>query len=355
MRQVPQTKVGQMLDLMRECIRTGEWDQHMPSERELADRFMVSRTTLRKAIEALERDGLVSKISSTRERRRISCNPGGNAVPSHSQVIFLTPTLRGSSAIHEHLANLREKLGPMGMLVHVHEAESLMERKRPLADLRRIASRRPHAIWVLHRMPVAVQQAVAGEKWPAVVFGSVFPGVDLPGVDLDFRSVARHAAGTCLGRGCGRMVLLIHRTMLAGDVEMVEAVTSVLASKGERAPEILRHDFNRARLLDGLDRLLPELTKKGTVLMISNQHHLLTAVTHLMHRGVQIPKDMGLLYLGNDSVAERISPLPCRYDSGQALVRRLSSAIKSWSWGQIPRSGLVVPRFLDGQTLPPVS
>jgi LacI family transcriptional regulator len=353
MHRLPQTKVGQVLELMRDCIVSGEWSEGVPPERELANRFMVSRTTLRKAIESLERDGTVSAVTSTRRGRQIAARPAPGKPAKQMQVIVMTPSLRGSSILLEQLASLRERLGAAGLQVHVHEAGNLVDRKAPGRELKRIAARRPNSIWVLHRMPRAIQQAVAKDHWPAVVFGSIFPGIDLPYIDIDFRAVARHATGVCLARGCRRITLLIHRTMLAGDVEMVDAVTEILAAKGERPPEILRHDFNRARLTDRLDRQLSALKGEGSVLMISNQHHLLTAITHLLHRGVRIPEDLGLLYLSNDVVVERMSPLPYRYDSGQALIRKLTTAVKSWAWGQIPASGLVIPRLLEGETLLP--
>jgi len=351
MNRLPQSKVGQVMELMRECIGSGEWSEGIPPERELASRFMVSRTTLRKAIESLERDGSVSTVSSTRQGRQIITRKAPGKSTKQMQVVVITPALRGSSVLLEQLASLRERLGAAGLQVHVHEAGNLVDRKSPESELKRIAVRRPHSIWVLHRMPRAVQQVVAKERWPAVVFGSVFEGIDLPYVDIDFRAVARHASGVCLTRGCRRITLLVHRTMLAGDVEMVDTVTEMMAAKGGSPPEILRHDFNRARLTDRLDRQLSVLKGEGNVLMVSNQHHLLTAMTHLLHRGVRIPEDLGLLYLSNDAVVERMSPLPFRYDSGQALIRRLTTAVKSWAWGQIPASGLVIPRLLEGETL----
>ena len=131
MNRLPQSKVGQVMDLMRECIGSGEWSEGIPPERELASRFMVSRTTLRKAIESLERDGSVSSVSSTRQGRQIITRKAPGKSTKQMQVVVITPALRGSSVLLEQLASLRERLGAAGLQVHVHEAGNLVDRKSP--------------------------------------------------------------------------------------------------------------------------------------------------------------------------------------------------------------------------------
>jgi len=52
----------QIKDCLKEEIRQGNFDGRIPSERELMDIFAVSRTTVREAIAALDREGVVEKI-----------------------------------------------------------------------------------------------------------------------------------------------------------------------------------------------------------------------------------------------------------------------------------------------------
>ncbi len=350
---VPKSKAGQLADLLRERLAAGDWGKQLPAERLLAEEYMVSRTTLRQAIAALVREGRIGAAASTRGGRRIKGGKGRAGKDGLTQVMVLTPSLAGSPVLLEQLAVLRERLGAAGMQVHVHEAGALAGQEKPGAGLRRIVARRPGAVWVLHRMPRAIQEFFAGQKLPAVVFGSVFPQIELPGVDIDFHAVGRHAAGLCLARGCRNISLLLHRTNLAGDARTAKAVTAELALKGVPPPRIMRHDFNRARLMDGLDHAIVAGHAPCDALLIANQHHLLTALPHLLRRGVRIPEDLSLIYLSNDPVTERLSPLPCRYDPGPVLVRKLSATIKALADGEMPVSHQIIPKLLDGETLRP--
>lgn len=52
----------QIRDVLKEEIATGAFQEKVPSERELMERFSVSRTTIREAISHLVNDGIVEKI-----------------------------------------------------------------------------------------------------------------------------------------------------------------------------------------------------------------------------------------------------------------------------------------------------
>ena len=117
----------------------------------------------------------------------------------------------------------------------------------------------------------------------------------------------------------------------------------------------MRYDFNRMRLMDGLDREIVARPETCDALIIASHHHLLTALPHLLRRGVRIPEDLSLVYLSNDPSVERLSPLPVRYDAGPGLVRRLVAAIQTLADGGTPKSSLLVPKLLAGESLKPES
>jgi DNA-binding LacI/PurR family transcriptional regulator len=351
MPQIPKSKSGQLADLLRERVLEGGWSGQLPAERILAEEFLVSRTTLRKAISVLVSEDIATAATTTRSGRSLKPTAKSGTGSTIPQVVVLTPSLSGSPVLSGQLAVLRETLGPVGLQVHVHEAGALVEQDSPEAGLRRIVARRPGAIWVLHRMPRSVHEVFASMKLSVVVFGSTFAEILLPSVDIDFKAVGRHAAGLCIARGCKSIALLIHRTYLAGDAMVTEAVRETLDRHGVASPLIIRHDFNRSRLMDGLDHAFVTGKAACDALLIANQHHLLTALPHLMRRGVRIPEDLSLVYLSNDPVIERLSPLPYRYDCGPALVKKLATAIKAIATGEVSGSHQIIPKMLAGETL----
>lgn len=350
---IPKSKSSQLADLLRDRLTAGTFGKKLPSERSLAEEFLVSRSTLRQALATLTKEKWIEPNISTRGGRGIKRKARNKPPQKLQQVMVLTPTLRGSPLLHEQLASLREMLGRAELHVHVQEASVLIERADPATSLRRIVNRHPQTIWILHKMPKPVQMWFANSELPVVIFGSEFPGIELPSIDIDFHAVARHATGLCLARGHRRITLLTHRTNLAGDSRSVDAVTEQLALKDAPPPRVLHHDFNRLRLMDALDREIVSRLDSCDALIIASHHHLMTALPHLLRRGVSIPGDLSLIYLSNDLSVERLSPLPFRYDAGSAHVRRLVRAVKSIASGETPGSSLIIPKLLEGETLGP--
>jgi len=346
------TKAGQLSDLLRVRLLAGEWSGVLPSERDLAEEYPASRSTLRKALAILEKEGLLKGCRSTRAGRSVWV---GSRVrrgdTTTKRVVMLTPSLSNSPLLLEHVAVLRELLGRSGVQVNVREAARLGEYKRPGAALQRIVAAHPRAVWILHKMPHAVQLAAHKLGLPALIYGSSFADTGLPSIDIDFRAVARHAAGRCLARGLRQLAVIVHRTPLAGDELIVESLTAELTRAAAPPLKILKHDFNRERLIGTLDQRIVPPRERPDALLIVNQHHLLTTLPHLLHRGLRIPADLSLVFLSNDHAAERLSPLPDRYDLGDRLLRRLAAAVLARIVGEMPASVLLLPRMVKGETL----
>ena len=352
MQQTLRSKSGQLAEMLRARILAGEWSECLPSERSLAEEYFVSRTLLRTALRALAEDGLLTNPSHTRGGRTVGSRAAAaRSVSRSGEAVLLTPSLRESPVLLEYLAILRERLGAAGVPLHVREAARLVVEDSPGRSLRRWSEAAPETVWILHKMPFQVQHAAQSLGLKAIVFGTAFPGVNLPQIDVDFKAVARHAAGRCLARGHRKLALLVHRTSLAGDADVIEGVREELARHDAPPLVILKHDFNRARLIDALDQRIVPVAGRPDVLLIVNQHHLLTAMPHLLHRRLSIPEDLSLIYLSNDPAVERLSPLPERYDLGDRLLRRLAAAAQSRLAGEIPASSRLLPRLLKGETL----
>lgn len=324
----------------------------MPAERAIAEGYLVSRTTVRQALAHLEADGLISRSTSTRSGRVIVPKRSrADTATATGRVVVLTPSLRDSPLVLEQLAILRDLLGRSGVQVTVREAARLTALKKVDTSLARLAASHPGAVWILHKMPRQVQAAAARLRLPALIFGSAFGDVDLPSIDVDFRAVARHAGGRCLARGHRHLRVIVHRTPLAGDELIVEALAVELARREAPPPLVMKHDFHRSRLTDALDQRIIPPAARPDALLIVNQHHLLTALPHLLHRGLRIPGELSLVYLSNDPAAERLSPLPDRYNLSERLLRRLATAAQARLAGELPPSALLLPRMLPGETM----
>ena len=103
------SKLAQITDLLERRIANGDYARGgLPAERDLADECGVSRVTLRKALEELERRGLVDRPPNCRPR----LTPPRQEVNS-AEIAFLTPSLAPNSfspdlqqwlSVSEHVA-----------------------------------------------------------------------------------------------------------------------------------------------------------------------------------------------------------------------------------------------------------
>lgn len=352
---LPKSKSAQLAEMIRERIASGEWGKRMPAERALSEEYLVSRTTLRAALHILEKEMCLRTSSARRRGREIVGETRSHPKDSGTgHVLLLTPSLPGNPLLLEHIAVVRGMLAKASIDMEIKEATHLAAVKEPAPTIRRMATSRPGVAFVLHKMPVRVHRAFASLSLPVLIFGSTAPGVNLPTVDINFAATARHAFGRCLAANRERLAILVHRTPLAGDAIVLEEVVKAARARSLPPPKILRHDFHRERLIASVDQMLatPPLSRPNVVL-VANQHHLLTLITHVQRRGMRIPEDLAVLYLGSDPVAERLSPIPDRYDSGAALPRTLAKSCVTLLSGATPPCSNILPRAIKGETMPP--
>jgi DNA-binding LacI/PurR family transcriptional regulator len=347
-----QSKSGQVAQMLRERLASGVWSAGLPPERDLAAEFLVSRTTLRAACAILESEGLLRPCEHTR-KGRTPAKPAGQSTAARGQgtVHVLTPSLSDSPILMEHLAVVRGELAKASVTVQVNEIPHIVSQSHPRRALSRLFSMHRGAVWVLHKMPFAIQEIAADLRVPCVVFGSVFPGIQLPFIDIDFAATARHAAGRCFAAGRTRFAMVLHRTRLAGDTLAANEVQRLTREKNYADPILIRHDFNRSALVDTLDSWIARPQRFPDALLVINQHHLITVLPHLLRRGIDIPGRLSLVHLGNDSVVERLSPLPDRYDVGSTLSRGLARMCLALLAGERPANRRLLPRALRGETL----
>lgn len=341
--------------MIRERIASGEWGNRLPPERSLAEEYLVSRTTLRTALQILEKEMWLTTSPASRKGRKILVTGGTNPEKSGAgRVVLLTPSLPANPLLLEHIAVVRGMLVKASIDVEIKEAMHLAAVRDPAPTIRRMAASRPGIAFVLHKMPVRVHRAFASLSLPVLIFGSTSPALDLPTVDINFAATARHAFGRCLAADRKRLAILVHRTPLAGDAIVLEEVVKAALTHDLPPPRILRHDFHRERLIFSIDQMLATSPlSRPNVVLVANQHHLLTLITHVQRCGIRIPEDLAVLYLGSDPVAERLSPIPDRYDSGAALPRALAKSCITLLSGTTPPCVNILPRAIKGETMPP--
>ncbi|MFD2157670.1 substrate-binding domain-containing protein [Rubritalea tangerina] len=347
---LPKNKSAQAAEHIKKLIEVGHFSTTLPSERQLADQLLVSRNCVRDALEILTNEKVLAP-SEPSKRRQILIDSETPSQQKIERCIIITPTPehKAPSKLLVQVAKLRNLLAPSHVDVSIRSPRAF-RRKDPSDELCQIVEENPNTVWVLHQCPESFQLWFQAAQLPTLVFGTIFPSVNLPSIDSDHTATARHAAGQLIRLGHKHISLVIPRTTLAGaqnaEVGIQQAIEQ---TQHEVSSTILRHDFNVPRLTTALDKVYRSATPP-TAFIIQNHHHFLTVYSHLLSLGLKIPQHVSLISMVDDHSFEYLTPTPASYSTQDKLVKSLAASILG-IYQKKKLSACIVPQFQPGQSV----
>ena len=351
------TLVEQSVECIRQGILADRWQGVLPAEGELCRELGVSRGTLRRALAVTFDEGMLSP--GGRGGRHTIIGPVGKrtkeaSVPTGNLIRVLSPQPRFiiSGLTQILFQTMSEVLGRKGQHLEFEYHSGLWNLKRPNSVLRKITSQQNTSGWVLYRSPQAIQEWFAASGIPAVVLGSVFPGIELSHAEFDFVAASRHAAGVFAARGHRRMVFLTVEKATPGDRASAEAFVKAAAAVGCSAT-ILVFDDTVQGLCHKLDELLLS-NPVPTAFFVGFPNHAPATIGHLTRRGYPVPSTAAVISRMSARLLTESIPSVARYEVdaerlGRNLAKMLLKAINPTSQAIISQS-IIMPEFVDGET-----
>lgn len=343
---------SQVVEVIRKGLVEGEWIEFLPGERELCNRFAVSRPTLRSALHELEKEGFI-RVDSTRRRRIL--RPEGVRKVLSKTVCLLTPIPLYAVPPHTlfWIDEMRDHLIDAGFKLEIHYGERFY-REDPAKSLASLVHQTRAAGWILWLSSERMQRWFSDNRTPCLIMGSCHQGVTLPSLDLDQRAVCRHAVSQFLARGHQRIAFIIHSGGFAGDLESIQGIEEAHAQFGSSAPrpEVVWHDSTPQGIVQKLHGLFRR-AKPPTAFLVARSATVLTVHGYLMKRGLRFPQDALLISRDHDPFLEFLIPTVARY----ALSPRLYAKVASRTVIQLvqgeplsKREIRLTPKLIKGET-----
>ena len=346
--------VAQTLETLRAGILSGHWSHELPGEHRLCADLQVGRSTLRGALQELER---MNWLKSATGRRRIINHKFTDQQPSQhpDQVILLAPRRTPDMPVGALvvMALLHDMLIKAGYEVQSRVSGPCFSSKpgRAMTELTRAY---PTAKWVLIGSKAPLQQWMIKHGKSCFITGSCDPAVGLPSIDLDFQSVCRHAVGVLRRKGHSHIALVQPQNAYGGDIDSERAFLETIHQPGNGVRHtVLCHDRTAAHLSGTLDAALRD-PAPPTAFLVAYPTHAITVITHLMKQGKRIPRDAAIISRDGDRYLEAIVPKVAHYRlDEEKFARRAAAAVRKWIEGapHAPRTIRLMPEFITGETV----
>ncbi len=343
------------VEALREGLASGVWTDYLPGERVLCSRFQVSRPTLRSAIQIIAREGLVAvshgKRTAILKRRRRAPRARRKSVALVSKLplhlmsrnrIFLIDYLQ--RALFEQGLHL-ELISHPGFGT-----------QQPQRALQRLEEMGPFKAFILLICSHTVQQWFCKAGLPVVTLGSVLSNLPMPSVDVDYRSIGRHAAGLLSGRGHRRVAWVLPATgQHAGNIETEESFLETFATLNPEAPscEIIRAAACGEELVGQLQAVMTR-KQPPTAFFVMEGFATATLVTYLLERGVRIPEEVSIITRDNDELLRWLRPEIAHYTPPLTrIASRISRMVVNLAdGGSLPQAPVrMMPDFFSGASL----
>jgi DNA-binding LacI/PurR family transcriptional regulator len=336
-----------------DAIRENRFGEFLPGERRLATILGVSRPTLRIALGVLTKQGHL-RIEQGRRTRIVNPGDSPKETVSTGRVMLLSkdPIHLLSPAMLFAIDLIRGQLEERGLRLEYRSCHAF-QHAEPDRGLDRLVTEDPSDAWLLLHAPARVQEWFSKKQIPAIIVGSPADGVELPGLDTDFKPAVRHAFGklTKLGHPANRIALLIPDLALPGHRAMREGFIEA----GGTESAVLRHPMEFDGISEWVDRRFVRVATIPSAVIVAWPKMTISLVTRLgLGHGWKIPEKLSVICLSDDPAFAMVQPPVDHYRRDvqryvSLMVRLILRTTKRIS--EVDETRNLMPEYIKGGTI----
>lgn len=343
-----------VLAAIKRSIASGTWTETLPSERQLTERYQISRGTLRYALKILQSEGILRSVAGSGYRiekrpERVSSETGDISIG----ILIGTPYRNRGSKDGEWISTLQQRVAKRGWHIHIHDGIPEINRS-PAVGLKKLFKATPHSCWLLIRCSQETQTIFQEESVPAIICGTPYPGIELPNVDINFRATGRHAAGILASKGHRRVGFMCRRNSFPGDQELFDGFKEGLGSSPSH-PSLKKIRYSN--LNNDFTSIIAQTRQSEdpiTGLFIDCPFRYLGLFTQAIKAGIRVPDDLSLISRYDSDFLNFLDPEPARYQyDPKKMAHKIHSELESRIQGDTLKSktSLIMPDYQSGASV----
>ncbi len=352
-----QSLLGQTVTSIRTAITTGDWSEVLPSERSLCDALKISRSTLRRALEKVEDEGLTEEGRPGR-RRRITYS-GETKIPDdlhaskNRKVIWLTRLDLSElpSITLRLIALLQNMLSAQLCIVDVVRVPERVI-ANPNQYMEEWLAEQEADVYVLHWMAENVQRWFQQHNPVCCILGSPGASITLPSIEIDSLAAMRHALTTLQRQGHKKIGLIREQSPLVGEINIERILLE--QAPDHYAPTVVACPKDPYLIGESLERIWNNPDRRPTALICSLPHLALYTMSWLQQQQVKVPEDVSLITLRTQPMLEYFTPSIAHYELSEEraiseMTPRLLDLLHHQTCSTSPIN--LIPEFVDGDSL----
>ena len=337
--------------LQGEILR-GRWTEVMPGKPYLATELGVNHQTVDGALQQLEREGWLVAQGAGRSRRIAQLGEAGSGRPVRVALLVWSPADRSWT----YVVDLQHRLAEAGH-VSFHTPKTLLELNMDVGRIAKMVAQTKADAWVVVCASAEVLAWFARQKTPTfALFGGGWRGLPIAAAGPDCQAAIKEGTESLLKLGHRRIAMLIrrqHRQPIMG--QLPKSFLTALAAYGIPASPYVLPDWVETPA--GFQQCLTSLFQvtPPTGLLV-DEPELFAATQHfLATRGLRVPQDFSLIFLGHEQVFEWCVPTVTRLQQDfSQLVPRILRWANHVSQGKRDLRQRGFPtQFIPGGTVAP--